>query len=118
MRGLASVDVNCPNVTLFVKSRLPRPFPPPACNEPTSKRGVFVRLNVSQRNFTSWDSEIFQVLPTPRSIPKYPGPRNVFLCPDWPAYAKPKSWVAAVGSLNRFGIPFTMNAPVGPVGRV
>src|SRR5215469_11367184 len=42
MRGLAGVEVNCPNVTLFAKRRLPKPFPPPACNEPTSKRGVLV----------------------------------------------------------------------------
>src|ERR1700736_1853526 len=90
-----------------------------SCIVPTSKRGVFVMLNVSQVNLTTCLSVMFQLLLRAASMLNVPGPRSSLRWPDSPGNDCRKSLKADVGSLKTFGVvPPIWKVPVFGGGAV
>ena len=102
------VELKFPKLELLETLLLPF-----SCIVPTSKRGVFVTLNVSQVNLTACDSVIFQFLLKAASILNVPGPTSSLRWPDSPGKDCRKAPNAEVGSLKTFGVvPPILNVPV------
>src|ERR1700693_6319992 len=90
----------------------------PSCMEPTSKRGVLVRLKASTLNRKACLSVSFQFLLTEASMLNVPGPRKLLRSPDSPGRAA-RNWLMAelgsftlLGLVNTFGWPLIINVPV------
>src|ERR1700733_10374199 len=119
-RGLDRVELKFPKLLLLESELLP-------FNDmvPTSKRAELVTLYIDQLNFTNCRSVTGQVLETPVSMLKVPGPRRPFRSPASPGKAGRNRLMAAFefeesvipGSLKTFGpVPplawFTIKLPV------
>src|SRR5713101_5315563 len=71
--------------------------------EPTSNRGVFIRLKISQRNWTRCRSVIRKALARPESIEKNPPPLRALRLPVSPGMVVRYARNAAAGSGNMLG---------------